>query len=124
MPLSTFLDGRPYTQLRGAAWLSLSDAGQVLSGSVSSDAGGGGTTTWTAGGTVPCRIDPLRRGGEEILIADRISERSTHLLRLPPGTPARVTDRFVIAGRGTFEILASVDRTREWVRTLEVVEAF
>lgn len=123
-PLSTFLDGRPYTQLRGAAWLALSDLGHVLSGSVVSDGGGGGTTVWTSAGTVPCRIDPLgspRRGGQ--LVGGRIDERATHIVTLPAETPVLVTDRFAIDGRGTFEITEVRDRTNEWSRVLTVVPA-
>jgi head-tail adaptor len=121
MPLSTFLDGRNYTRLRGAAWLALSDTGHVLAGSVADDGGGGGTTVWTAGATIPCRVSPIT--GAEQLVAERVSDRSTHQILVPSGTDIDAGGRFVIDNRGTFEITAARERTREWIRTLEAVEA-
>src|SRR6266550_2297134 len=104
MPLSTFLDGRGYTQLRGAAWLALSDTAHVIAGSVIDDGGGGGTTVWTAGSALPCRIDPLT--GKEALVADQIADQSTHIVTLPPGTAVRLENRISITNRGTFEVTA------------------
>jgi Phage head-tail joining protein len=107
-----------FQQLRGAAWLFLSETGQVLSGTVVSDSGGGGTTVWSAGGTVNCRIDPL--GGGEGLAGGRISDRTTHLLSVPPDVDVDERNRFAVTNRGTFEITALRERTSEPVRTLEV----
>jgi uncharacterized protein YndB with AHSA1/START domain len=121
MPLSTFLDGRSYTQLRGAAWLALSDVGHVQSGSVVSDGGGGGTTVFTSGSAVPCRIDPLT--GNERLVASQIADQSTHVVTFAPDVTVALTDRIEIDGRGTFEVIAIRDRTREWLGRVEVVQA-
>ena len=63
MGLSTFLNGREPDRLRGLLWLSLSETGVILTGAAATDTGGGGTFTWAAAGTVPCRIDPLSAGG-------------------------------------------------------------
>ncbi len=118
-PLATFVNGRPYTTLRGAAFLFLSDVGHIVSGSVAGDSGGGGTTVWTAGTTnIPCRIDAL--SGSESVIAARISEHSTHEITLPPETAVTVQDRFAIDGRGTFDVTAVLERTVEWTRIIEV----
>lgn len=119
-PLSTFLDGQNFTQLRGAAWLSLSDTGYLLRGSVTDDSGGGGTLIWGTAGTVPCRIDPITRAnrGE---VGGRIDERALHLVRMPPGTVVTAEDRISISGRGTYEVMAVRERTREWVQVVEVI---
>lgn len=120
MSTSTFLDGRPYTQLRGAAWLFLSDTGQVLAGSITGDSGGGGTLTWgTAVADIPCRVETM--SGSEREIADRVADNSTHLITVPPGTAATHADRFLCTA-GTFEITAVRTQTREWLRTLEAVQ--
>lgn len=120
MPISTFLSGGPLNQLRGAAWLGLADSGQVGAGTVTDDGGGGVTTGWTYGGTVPCRIDPLT--SNETLAAGRISDRSTHLVTVPPGTPVTTSSRFVIANRGTYEVTGVQDQTGEMLRFFEVVQ--
>ena len=118
MPLSTFLSGRAQTQLRGVRWLSLSESGAVLSVTNTADTGGGVSQVWAAGTTVPCRIDPLT-GGEEIT-ANRISDESD-----PPRHCSRwhqrvANQRFVIDGRGTFDITAVREATGELVRVFEV----
>lgn len=119
-PLSTFLNGGTATQLRGLAWLSLSDGGRVGSGTIVSDTGGGGTAAWTYGGTISCRLDPLT--GDEGVVASRIHDRSTHLITVPVGTTVTHNSRFEVIGRGTFEITAIRERTAEWARFLEATE--
>jgi len=119
MPLSTFLDGTNPTRLRGLQWLSLSDTGHVLRGTVADDGGGGVTTGWTLVGTFACRVDPL--AGRSRVTGGRIDERSTHLVTVPAGTLVDAGERFVVDGRGTFEVTATWDRTREWAREFEVV---
>lgn len=121
MPLSTFLNGRSPSQLRGAAWLSLSDSGNVLTGTATSESGGGATQSWVAGTALACRIDPLN--GREIMVGGRISDRSTHKVTVAAGVPVTANNRFAISGRGTFEITAVRLQTDEWTRVLEVVEA-
>lgn len=121
MPLSTFLDGQGLERSRGLLWLSLSDTGTVLRGTVTDDTGGGGTTTWVSAGTVECRLDPLAERGMSRVTGGRINERSTHLVTTPPLSTIEASDRIAIAGRGTFEITAVRERTREWSRQFEVV---
>ena len=117
MPLSTFLNGRGYETLRGAAFLALSDVGHLVSGTVTSDGGGGGTTVWSAGtADIPCRVDAI--GGSEALTAGRIDESSTHVIVIPSGTDIDEKDRFAIEGRGTFVVTAISERTSETFRTL------
>lgn len=120
MPISTFLDGSTPTQLRGLMWLALSDTGYILGGTVTDDGGGGGTTTYGTAGTVPCRVDAM--GGGEAVVADRMNDRSTHLITVPPNTDVDHANRFKVVDLGTFEITAVRSRTRETMRTLEAVE--
>ena len=121
MPLSTFLSDSQVTQLRGLQFIALSDTGQVGTNTTTDDGGGGVTSGWSWGGTVPCRIDPLT--DNETLAAGRISDRSTHVVTCPPGTPVTVNSRFLIANRGTYEVTGVQDTTGELARFFEVVQA-
>lgn len=119
MGLASFLSGTA-TQLRGLAWMALSDVGQIGSGTFADDGGGGGTLTWAYGADVYCRIDPMDSADPRIT-AGRVNERSTHLLTLPLGTDLRLANRFLIDGRGTFEVTAIQDSTGAPVLMAEVV---
>jgi len=121
MGLSTFLgsDTAP-TQLRGLLWISLTDIGHVETRTATSDSGGGATQVWAAGSDIACRVDPLT--SVEQLSADRISDRSTHLITTPPGTTATTAARFVIDDRGTYEITAVRERTGQSAQLFEAVE--
>lgn len=122
MPFSTFLDGRPATQLRGLAWLSLSDTGHVVRATATDDQGGGISEVWqTAGSALPCRVDPIAVRGGGRVTGGRIDERSTHVVTIPAGTLVDAGERFAVAGRGTFEVTAVRDRTAEWSHQFEVV---
>jgi len=120
MPISTFLDGRQPTQLRGLAFLALSDIGQVLTQTSTDDGGGGASQAWNLSGTIACRVDDL--SGSEQLSAGRISDRTTHVITVPPNVVPTPADRFLIAGKGTFEITAVRNRTREWLQMLEAAQ--
>lgn len=120
MPVSTFMNGGTVSQLRGLAWMALSDMGQVGAGTLVDDGGGGVTTGWAYGGSIPCRIDPLTNN--EIVSAGRISDRSTHLVTVPPGTAVTASSRFAIANRGTYEVTGVQDQTGETLRFFEVVQ--
>jgi hypothetical protein len=122
MPLSTFLDGTTQSRLRGLLWMALSDTGSVLTLTSTDDTGGGATQAWAAGSAVPCRIDPIARQGRD-MIADRLDERSTDLVTVPAGTTVSTSNRFVIAGRGTYEVTATRDQTGEFAKSFEVFEA-
>jgi hypothetical protein len=120
MPLGTFLNGSEITQLRGLRWLALSDLGQVGVSTIVSDSGGGGTASWTYGGTVPCRIDPLSAGSG--ITGGQIDERSDHMVTVPPDVSVSSNDRFLIANRGTFEVTATRERTAQESRVFEVLK--
>lgn len=121
MPIGTYLNGRPPSIRRiGLLWLALSESGNVLTATSVTDAGGGVTQTWTAGTAVPCRIDPAG-GGSRGQVAERVDERSTHMVTVPPGTVVTSNNRFVIAGRGTFEVTATHDQSAGLATMFEVV---
>jgi hypothetical protein len=50
-----------------------------------------------------------------------IDERSSHIVTLPAGTNVAAANRFVIAGRGTFEVTAVRQRTASLTQVIEVV---
>lgn len=122
MPLATALHNNVPFQLRGLAFLALSQTGNVLTRTLVDDTGGGQTETFAPGSDIPCRVDPI--GGGESRAADRIDERTTHRITIPPATTVHAADRFSVDGIGTFEITAVHTRTDEAVRVLEAVEDF
>ena len=107
---------------RGLVTEALTDSGWTLSGTVTDDGGGGGTVTTVAGGTVSCRIDSLGQGAGETSVANRISDRSTHLITLPPSTDVATDDQFYVSGRGTYEVTAVREHTGEFTTVIEAVE--
>jgi hypothetical protein len=120
-PFGVFTDGRAPDQLRGVLALALQDRGMVLERVSVDDAGGGVTQTWgTADVNVPCRITPLGGPGRG-LTGDRIDERSTHTVTTPARTGVPATGRFVIDGRGTYEVTAVRERTNERTCVFEVL---
>ncbi len=119
MSRTTFLNGRSYARLRGALAQSLSTTGYQLAGAGTVDQSGGEIQTWGTAGTFACRIDPLA-GGERVF-GERMSDRSTHIVTLPPNSTVDHNDRFQIDG-DTYEITAVRSATAERARRLEVVE--
>jgi head-tail adaptor len=120
MGFSTFLNGAAPTQLRGLAWLSLSDSGILQSLAGTSDAGGGITSAWSNVGTTECRIDPLTARSR--ITGGQIDERSTHVVTVPPDVVVSGAQRFAITNRGTYEVTAVHDRTEPWLNTFEVIQ--
>lgn len=123
MGLSTFLNGRDPDQLRGLQFLALSETGNVLTLTSTSDSGGGASQTWGTASAVACRIDPLTAGDGDIR-GGRIDERSTHLVTVPAGTPVTADGQFLIANRGTYEVTATRDRTAGPTVQFEVIQIF
>lgn len=121
MPIASFLNGTAPSQLRGLAWLALSETGVILAGSASSDSGGGATESWAASGTVACRVDPINAFGNARVTGGVIDERSTHVVTVPPGTSVSTSNRFAVGSRGTFEVTAVRERTAELAHNFEVM---
>lgn len=123
MPIATFLNDAPVSQLRGLGWLALSDVGFIGGAAVTSDSGGGGTTVWTYGTSFPCRVDPIASGhSNEGVNAERLSDRSTHLVTTPRGTEVSAANRLAVTGRGTFEVTAVRTRTADPYTFFEAVQ--
>lgn len=111
-----------YASTRGLITEALTESGYTISGTVVSDGGGGGSVTAVNGGTVACRIDSLGSQGDESPVANRISDRSTHLITLPPGSSVTTDDKFYVIGRGTYEVTAVREHTGEFSTVFEAVE--
>lgn len=122
MPLSTFLNGRAPTTLRGAQWLSFTDTAVIQTRSAVSDGGGGASVTWQNAGTAACRIYPVTTRGRSGLVGGQIDEHSTHYCDFPLDTSVNTSDRVVIAGRGTFEVTMALERTSPFTTVVEVVQ--
>lgn len=105
---------------RGLIREALRESGWTVDSTIVDDGGGGGTTVSVTGGTVRCRIDSL--AGGEGYVADRISDRSTHLITLPPETAVTTEMKFQIDGRGTYEVTAVREHTGELSTVVEAVE--
>ena len=87
--------------------------------SQSSDGGGGYSETWTAAGTVDCRIAPL--AGTEREMGDRIANDSDHILTLPTSASIDTNSRVIVSG-GTFAVEHIRDRSYEVTQRVEVVK--
>lgn len=72
-----------------------------------SDGQGGGTTTYTATGTVDARIDYEGREGQEPELGGRIAEVGYYILTTPNGTSVPSTARIVYDST-TYEVVESL----------------
>lgn len=108
-----------FVPLRGLTREALTETANVLAGTATSNAGGGATASWVAGGTVPCRVDAI--GGGQGQLANRVADNATHLATLPPDTSVGVANLLRVNGRGTFEVVAVRNDTREHARFVELV---
>jgi hypothetical protein len=122
MPYASFLNGRAPVQLRGLQFLALSDSGAVSTRTYTSDVGGGASQIWAAGAAVPCRVESIAERAQSSLEGGRVDERSNHIVTTPAGTDVQADDRFVIEGRGTFEVTALRQASAEWVCEFEVIQ--
>jgi head-tail adaptor len=94
-------------------------ASEISSQSFASDGGGGGSLTWTAGGTVDCRIAPLN--GSEGERAERIAPHAEYIVTLPQSASVTTSSQLAIGG-GTFAVAAVRDRSYEVTKRVEVVK--
>ena len=101
----------------------LPDTAIIQNRTRSSDGGGGYTETYTASGTVPCRVGPigLGRTGAEDRAGDRISAEADFMVTLPVGTTVDTDDRIVV-GPSTFNVVAVRDRSWPTSLRAEVTE--
>jgi hypothetical protein len=102
-------------QMRETLEDSFSGTAVIQSGTIGDDSGGGGTATWSAAGTVECRVASL--SGAERELGNRLAEDAKWVLTLPQSATVTTDSRFVITGaghNGTFEALA----IRAWTPSL------
>lgn len=71
--------------MRAEAENSLPGTAIIQTKTVTSDGGGGGTASWTAAGTVACRLSPGSdgRGGGERVDGERITPDAQFVITLP-----------------------------------------
>lgn len=120
--ITTFLRGRSPGLLRGLALTALTDTAIIYAGTISSDSGGGGTTSWAAVGTTEARIDSLGGGANNRVTGGQIDERSTHVVMAPSDVFVNPAERVVISGRGTYEVTATRQRTDATITVFEVLQ--
>jgi hypothetical protein len=122
MPISTFLNGRASTRLRGAKFLAFSDTGNIQRRTATSDSGGGASWAWNTVGTAACRVYPVSIRGQGRLTGGALDEHTTHFGAFPVGTSIDTPDRVVIAGRGTFDVTLALNRTDALTRVVELMQ--
>lgn len=93
---------------------SLPDTGVVWRRTLADDGQGGRTQTYSAVGTVACRLSPvsaLSAGSEEVH-GDRQTAIADRIITFPANTDVVPTDRIVVSDQ-TFEVLA-IHAPRSW----------
>lgn len=107
--------------LRGLQMLALTDSCEVGTLTLTEDDGGGATAAWSYAAAVSCRVDPVT-GGESV-VADRLSDRTTHIITLPAGTTVLGDSRLRVNAAVVYEVTAVRGRTGEQVQLVEAVPA-
>lgn len=83
-----------------------------------SDGGGGGSTTWTASGTVACRKAPFSISGGEAVQGERISPDSEVVFTFPAEMSIDHNAR-IVYDEVTYEATAIRQRSQEITRRVE-----
>jgi SPP1 family predicted phage head-tail adaptor len=104
------------SRMRTVAGSALPDTCVISSQTYVSDGGGGGSITWTAAGTVPCRVAPL--GGDERLLGGRISPDADTVITLRHDATVTPSSRLVANG-GTYNVEHVRDRSWELTTRVE-----
>jgi head-tail adaptor len=103
-------------RMRVVAEQALPGTAVIQTNSFVSDGGGGGSVTWSASGTVPCRIAPL--GGDERLVGGRLSPDADSVITLPWDATVTEGSR-IVSGGGTYNVENVRDRSYELTTRLE-----
>jgi head-tail adaptor len=112
------LSDKDLALMRATADGALPDTCVIQSQTFVSDSGGGGSVTWTAAGTVACRIAPVNtRGQAEGETGERLTANSDHVVTLPAQTSIGAESRIIVNG-GTFNV--ELVRERSWPVTQRV----
>lgn len=94
--------------MRATLEASLPGTAIIQSKTVVSDGGGGGTASWTAAGTVACRLSPLRSGGET-MEGDRVTPDARFAITLPWDASVTEANRLSIASE-IYSVTQVMDR--------------
>ena len=104
--------------MRSFAAESLPGSAVIYNETWASDSGGGGSLSFSASGTVSCRIAPLTAGEREV--GDRMDPNARWIVTLPANTTIDLDNR-IVTGGGTFSVLAiRAPRSYEITRRVEV----
>ena len=106
------------TAMQTTAGSALPDSCVIQTQAWNSDGGGGGTTVWSAAGTVDCRLAPM--GATEGETGGRISADAEFMVTMPHDAAVTTNSRLLVSG-GTFHVAAVRDRSWELVTRAEVV---
>lgn len=98
--------------MQATATAALPDLGTVARGTIARDGYGHGSATWTALGTVACRVAPLAASGIEREIAGRLGTDASWVITLPASTTINHRDQVWSGGR-VFEVQSIVNRSEE-----------
>lgn len=105
--------------MRASAETALPGTAVVQSQAFASDGGGGGSQTWSASGTLACRIAPLQ--GDERETGDRIAAYADYVVTLPFDASVDTGSRLLIDGE-TYNVAAIRDRSWNLTTRVEVVK--
>jgi head-tail adaptor len=86
-----------------------------------SDGGGGGSATWTASGTVPCRIAPYTQSAGESLEGGQVMNDAEVIITTPAETDIEANARIVSDGR-IYTAVAIRRRSQEMTRRFAAKE--
>lgn len=108
--------------MRTTAGYALPDSAVIQAQTITSDGGGAGTTTWTASGTVDCRLAPASNfSAREGMLGGRIATDSDYIVTVPTTASVTTDSRLVISG-GTFNVESILDRSYEIATRIHVTE--
>lgn len=92
-------------EMREALEDSLPDTAVLQGSTWTSDGMGGGTTTWSAAGTVPCRIAPALAGEGEVVDGGRVQPDYEYVVTLPADTSIN-EDMQLLIDSATYSIVS------------------
>jgi len=109
-------------EIRAEAVELLTANGKVSKFTSASDGAGGTIESWVTGAAIPCRLAPLGSSPAG-RTADRLDERTTHVVTLPAETDVTTDDRVEVEGH-TYTVTARRhrDEATTFVVRVEVME--
>ena len=111
------LNSAELARMRTEAERALPGTAVIQRGTLASDGGGEYTETFSAAGTVPCRVAPVV--GKEGEYGERISSDAEFVVTLPAQTDVGTEDQLSINGFGALTVVAVRARDYEITRRVE-----